>query len=144
MVTNPITFYKKVSSGLLPALEIVGVNDSARPTIITESAVIVQLLDGWHSMKNDDEDKVMVPSKKSSQYRQYQYSMQLERELFRWWCTFMFRPESESGSNGSSGGGGMAHVIRGFLVGGNTNNNDTKDGTNTISPQRHVWKKSRP
>jgi glutathione S-transferase len=132
---KPNDFLQKVPSGLLPALEIIDVNNSGRPTIITESAVIMQLLDEWHSMKNDDEDKIMVPPKESSQYRQYQYLMQLERELFRWWCTFMFRPESGSNSfGGGGGGGGMANALRGFLGGGNTMN-DSIAGTNTISPQ---------
>jgi glutathione S-transferase len=123
---KPNDFLRKVPSGLLPALEIV-TNDksSGMPTIITESAVIMQLLDELHL----DGYRPMVPPKESSsQYRQYQYLMQLERELFRWWCTFMFRPESASN--------GMAGALSGFLAGGNA-----KAGTNIMSPQMQGFMK---
>jgi len=56
-----------------------------------------------------------VPSSTDNKesYQQYRYLLQLERELFRWWCTFLFRPESGSGAAGLLGG----------LLGNNNSNN---------------------
>lgn len=113
---KPDEFLRKVPGGLLPALEIVD-----QGQVVTESAVIMQLLDEWHS---SPELKPMVPPKESPQYRQYQYLMQLERELFRWWCTFMFRPES------GGGGGGLGGALSGLLGGGGGNS-----AGSSISPQ---------
>ncbi|KAG7373028.1 glutathione S-transferase [Nitzschia inconspicua] len=112
---KPNSFLQKVPGGLLPALEVDG-------QVITESAVIMQLLDEWHG-----DLKPMVPPKSSPQYRQYQYLMQLERELFRWWCTFMFRPES-----GTAGGGSFGGALSGLLGG---NNNNRNNPTGSMSPQ---------
>jgi glutathione S-transferase len=132
---KPSDFLKKVPSGLLPALEVtMNDMDNGRTNVITESAIIMQLLDEWHT--DDKFYKPMVPPKESSsssQYRQYQYLMQLERELFRWWCTFMFRPESNSSS--SSGGGvgiGMTKGALGRFLAGGTTNVDTNF---SMSPQ---------
>ena len=93
---KPAEFLRKVPGGLLPALEVEGRG------VITESAVIMQLLDEWHSAE-DGYTNQMVPDKETQpqHYKRYQSLMRLERELFRWWCTLVFRPE-----NGGLGGGG--------------------------------------
>ena len=50
--------------------------------------------------------------------------MNLERELFRWWCTLVFRPEMPN-PNSSSGGGNRnpALAMLGKLMGGNNKDN---------------------
>jgi glutathione S-transferase len=105
---KPAEFLRKVPGGLLPALEVDG-------RIITESAVIMQLLDEWHTVEDGYKRMVPSPETEPRQYKQYQYLMRLERELFSWWCTFMFRPES----------GGLGGMMSG-LMGGNSG---------SISPQ---------
>lgn len=50
-------------------------------------------------------------------YQQYQYLLRLERELFRCWCTFMFRPESGSVGGSIVAAGG---ILSGLLSGGNS------------------------
>ena len=99
---KPNEFLRKVPNGLLPALEVEGKG------IITESSVIMELLDEWHPPSEGY--KQMVPTEGTSEYRQYQYLMQLERELFRWWCTLMFRPES-------GGGRGLGGALSGLMGG---------------------------
>jgi len=113
---KPDAFMRKVPGGLLPALEVEGRG------VITESAVIMQLLDEWHDPSEGY--KRMVPSQKSEpqQFQQYQSLMRLERELFGWWCTFMFRTES-------GGGGGLGGALSGIL-GGTSGPN-----SGTMSPQ---------
>jgi glutathione S-transferase len=78
--------------------------------IITESQVIMQLLDEWHS--DDEGYKPMIPSNE----KRYEKLAGLERELFSWWCTLVFRPEG--GMGGMFGGGqkdGMSGSMQGFM-----------------------------
>jgi glutathione S-transferase len=100
---KPREFLQKVPNGLLPAMEVDG-------QIITESQVIMQLLDEWHS--EDEGYKPMIPSNE----KRYDELARLERELFSWWCTLVFRPEG--GLGGMFGGGkkdGMSGSMQGFM-----------------------------
>jgi glutathione S-transferase len=64
----------------------------------------MELLDEWHT----DGFVPMLPTTKAGQVR-YQSLSRLERELFSWWCTLLFRPET--GNNGS----GLSPVMKGFI-----------------------------
>jgi len=88
---KPRAFLQKVPSGLLPAIEVDG-------QVITESQVIMELLDEWHP--TSEGYKAMLP-KDSAGLQRYDQLARLERELFSWWCTLVFRPE------GGGLGGGM-------------------------------------
>ena len=65
---KPREFLNKVPSGLLPAIEVQG-------QIITESQVIMELLDEWHS----DGYKPMMPRDEAGKAR-YAQLARLERE----------------------------------------------------------------
>ena len=103
------------SSGLLPAMEVNG-------QIITESSVIMELLDRWHTP--DDGYLPMMPAEDDeSGRRRYEQLFRLERQLFSWWCTLLFRPEGPAmgGGNilsnlmGGGSGGEMSGSMKGFL-----------------------------
>lgn len=115
---KPSEFLRKVPGGLLPALEVDGRG------IVTESSVIMQLLDEWHS-EEDGYTNQMVPRQDTQphHFKRYQSLMGLERELFRWWCTLVFRPES--GPGGLGGGNPLSNIF-----GGNSKN----DGPSSFSP----------
>jgi hypothetical protein len=69
---KPREFMQKVTSGLLPAIEVNG-------KVITESQVIMDLLDRWHP--EADGYKPMMPAEDDSESRKiYQILAQLERE----------------------------------------------------------------
>jgi glutathione S-transferase len=110
---KPQAFLQKVPSGLLPAIEVNG-------QIITESSVIMELLDKWHSP--EDGYKPMLPEDDAGMQR-YNNLSRLERELFSWWCTLLFRPElpGMGGNNplkkllGGGGGGEMSGSMQGFM-----------------------------
>jgi glutathione S-transferase len=110
---KPREFLQKVPSGLLPALEVNG-------QVITESSVIMDLLDRWHPP--EDGYKPMMPQDEAGM-RRYEQLARLERELFSWWCTLLFRPELGGGGNaisrlmggGGGDGGGMSGSMQGFL-----------------------------
>ena len=115
---KPREFLQKVPSGLLPALEVKG-------QIITESQVIMELLDKWHTP--EDGYKPMLPKEDDrAGWARYDKLARLERSLFSWWCTLLFRPEGPrlgGGGNplqklmGGGGGGdsGMSGSMEGFL-----------------------------
>lgn len=98
---KPESFLKIVPSGLLPAL-LVETNDG-RKQVVTESQVIMELLDNWHPV--EDGFKQMMPAEDNNADRQrYMQLSNLERELFSWWCTLIFRPEGPGfGSPGMLG-----------------------------------------
>lgn len=103
-----------VPSGLLPAL-LVETNDG-RKQVITESQVIMELLDQWHPV--EDGYKQMMPSEKDEEgQKRYNQLARLERELFSWWCTLIFRPEGPGGMFGKlmGGGGEPSGAVQGFL-----------------------------
>ena len=112
---KPREFMQKVPNGLLPAIEVNG-------QIITESQVIMELLDKWHTP--EDGYRPMLPSEDDSNgWKRYDKLARLERTLFSYWCNLIFRPESGGmGSNplaglmgGGKGGGGMSSNMKGFL-----------------------------
>lgn len=100
---KPCEFLQKVPSGLLPAMELKG-------EIITESQVIMELLDEWHQ----EGYKPMLPKDAAGQSR-YEKLAQLERQLFSWWCTLIFRPEQSALARLMGGGGEMSANLQGFL-----------------------------
>lgn len=106
---KPREFLQKVPSGLLPAIEVNG-------QVITESSVIMDLLDRWHPP--EDGYKPMMPQDEAGMSR-YEQLARLERELFSGWCTLIFRPEMGGGAlaklMGGGGGGGMSGSMEGFL-----------------------------
>ena len=67
---KPAEFLRKVPGGLLPAIEVNG-------KVITESQVIMELLDQWHSP--EDGYRSMLPSDQEG-YSRYQLLSRLERE----------------------------------------------------------------
>lgn len=67
---KPREFMQKVPSGLLPAIEVNG-------RIITESQVIMELLDKWHG--EEDGYRPMLPKDEAGQAR-YERLARLERE----------------------------------------------------------------
>jgi glutathione S-transferase len=105
---KPNSFLKKVPNGLLPALEENGSNSNK---VILDSAYIMEYLENEYSSNDNENYKQMIPSPSTQpeQYQRYTKLMNLERELFSWWCTFMFRqeqpnPNSKSGNSNNSGG----------------------------------------
>lgn len=112
---KPQSFTRKVPSGLLPAMEVNG-------QIITESSVIMELIDRWHTP--DDGYLPMMPREDDEGgRRRYEQLFRLERQLFSWWCTLLFRPEGPAMGGGSflsnlMGGGddkAMSGSMEGFL-----------------------------
>ena len=98
---KPQEFLRIVPSGLLPAL-LVETSDG-RKQVVTESQVIMELLDSWHPVESGF--KQMMPLEDDSASKQrYMQLANLERELFSWWCTLIFRPEGPGfGSPGMLG-----------------------------------------
>jgi glutathione S-transferase len=111
---KPREFLQQVPSGLLPAIEVNG-------KITTESSVIMELLDKWHTQA--DGYKPMLPSEDDTAgWARYDKLARLERELFSWWCTLVFRPDGPRLGGGNplqalrgGGGGGMSGSMQGFL-----------------------------
>lgn len=111
---KPREFLQKVPNGLLPAIEVNG-------KIVTESSVIMELLDLWHPP--EDGYKAMMPQDSAGKER-YERLARLERESFSWWCTLLFRPEMPGFGGGGnnllsklmgSSGGTMSGSMQGFL-----------------------------
>ena len=108
-----------VPSGLLPAL-VVETSDGRKQTI-TESQVIMELLDQWHPV--EEGYRQMMPAEDdAAARRRYQQLANLERDLFGWWCTLIFRPEMPGASTGGMIGklmggtdSGMSGSMKGFL-----------------------------
>lgn len=99
---KPREFLQKVPNGLLPALEM------PNGQIVTESQVIMELLDEMHA------GKTMLPQQTKEGWNRYDALAKLERELFSWWCTLLFRP-----AGGIMGGifsqDKMSGAMKGFL-----------------------------
>lgn len=98
---KPRSFLQKVPSGLLPAIEL-----QETGQIITESQVIMELLDEWHT---PEQGYLSMMPTNDSDWNRYQTLARLERELFSWWCTLVFRPEQ----GGSRSGGGLLGALLG-------------------------------
>ncbi|CAM9506107.1 unnamed protein product, partial [Discosporangium mesarthrocarpum] len=77
---KPSWYLAKVPSGLLPALELDG-------KFMTESLAIMQTLEAAFPEKRH-----MLPDRDSAEFEEAVRLLNLERELFRWWCQFVFRP----------------------------------------------------
>ena len=119
---KPQSFLRKVPNGMLPALE-----DNASGNVALDSAYIMEFLEDYSNRDaNSKSNHVgnMIPDRQTQpeEYRRYTSLMGLERELFRWWCTFMFRPEQPNIMGGGAGGG-VAGLV-GNLFGGNAEGND--------------------
>lgn len=120
---KPREFLQMVPSGLLPALLVQ--RDDGQKQVITESAVIMELLDRWHPVSEGY--RPMLPSDDDSAgSARYDRLARLERDLFSWWCTLLFRPEGPrlGGAGvagimdmitGAGGGNEMSGAMRGFL-----------------------------
>jgi glutathione S-transferase len=121
---KPNEFLRKVPGGLLPALE---VEDGKG--VITESAVIMQLLDEWHPPTLGYKQMVPSQQEQSDQYRKYEFLMGLERELFRWWCTLLFRPEETT----MGGGRGRSNPLSNLFGGGGGGNDSSSTTTYSSS-----------
>lgn len=112
---KPAEFMKMVRGGLLPALT-VELEDGRKQTI-TESQVIMELLDKWHT--TSDGYKPMLPEENDKAgWAKYDSLARLERDLFSWWCTLIFRPEGPSMPSGLMGLlGGNKRSISGSMQG---------------------------
>jgi glutathione S-transferase len=72
--------------------------------------VIMELLDQWHPPK--DGYKPMLPAKDDTAgWARYDKLARLERQLFSWWCTLVFRPDGPRVSLM----GAMSESMQGFL-----------------------------
>ena len=100
---KPEEFMRLVRGGMLPALTVEKENGSVQT--ITESQVIMELLDTWHT--EADGFKPMLPKDDDSEgWARYDKLARLERELFSWWCTLIFRPEGPR-----IGGSGLMNLL---------------------------------
>jgi len=87
---KPAEFMRMVPNGILPAITVE--RENGQKQVITESGVIMELLDKWHT--ESDGYKPMMPDESDENAkRRYNQLARLERDLFSWWCTLMFRPE---------------------------------------------------
>lgn len=87
---KPAEFMRMVPGGMLPAITVE--KENGQKQVITESGVIMELLDQWHP--ESEGYKPMLPADDDNDgWNKYNRLSRLERELFSWWCTFMFRPE---------------------------------------------------
>jgi len=101
---KPADFLRMVPSGLLPALALEG--SDGRKQVITESQVIMELLDRWHP--TSEGYKKMLPDENDKEGRaKYDKLARLERELFSCWCSLIFRPEGPTLANVGAGFMGM-------------------------------------
>lgn len=94
---KPEEFMRLVRGGMLPALTIEKENGNLQT--ITESQVIMELLDKWHPQ--EEGYKPMLPNDDDTKgWARYESLARLERELFSWWCTLLFRPEQKVSAAG--------------------------------------------
>ena len=117
---KPTEFMRMVPGGLLPAITVE--RENGQKQVITESSVIMELLDQWHP--TSEGYKPMLPEETDAKgVKKFNELSQLERELFSWWCTLMFRPEGPNMSapgimsilSGKKETSGMSGAMKGFL-----------------------------
>jgi len=115
---KPKEFLKLVPSGLLPAIVVEDAGGNKQT--ITESQVIMELLDRWHP--ESEGYKPMLPDKNDTKgLAKYDMLARLERELFSWWCTLIFRPEGprinilKAMITGKKGDNEISGAMQGFL-----------------------------
>lgn len=89
---KPSWYLAKVPSGLLPAISLDG-------QLMTESLSIMQTLEAAFP-----ETQRMLPDRDSQGFEEANRLLNLERELFRWWCQFVFR-------SGETSRGGLERVL---------------------------------
>lgn len=89
---KPSWYLAQVPSGLLPAISLDG-------QLMTESLAIMQTLEAKFP-----EPRRMLPDRDSHDFQDCVRLLDLERELFRWWCQFVFR-------SGESSRGGLERVL---------------------------------
>lgn len=89
---KPASYLAKVPSGLLPAISLDG-------ELMTESLTIMQTLEAEFP-----EPRRMLPDRESPEFQQAVKFLNLERELFRCWCQFVFR-------SGEIGRGAMEQTL---------------------------------
>ncbi|CAN0020194.1 unnamed protein product [Scytosiphon promiscuus] len=89
---KPASYLAKVPSGLLPAISLDG-------QLMTESLTIMQTLEAEFP-----EPRRMLPDRESPEFQRAVTLLNLERELFRCWCQFVFR-------SGESGRGPMEQTL---------------------------------
>ena len=134
---KPQQFLRKVPNGLLPAIEN---NDSGE--IILDSAYIMEFLDQEYSTNNNNNagssNKQMIPDRATqpTQYQRYEQLLTLERELFSWWCTFMFRAEQPPSGGSSGSGSGSTNLLQNLFGGGSTANTEI-DNSKYVSPTQN-------
>lgn len=128
---KPRSFLQKVPNGMLPALE-----DNRTGNVALDSAYIMEFLEETHPSPGF---KRMVPTPKDqpSDHKQYRYLMGLERELFRLWCTLVFRQEQPNPSSGD--GGNPAAAIMGKLMGGINGAGGGDDDESYVSPSMRAF-----
>jgi len=122
---KPADFTRMVQGGMLPAIKVENEKSNQPPQVITESGVIMELLDRWHG--KDEGYKPMLPENMDNVgWDKYNSLAKLERELFSWWCTLIFRPEGPrmsaggimgmlSGATGGKKSKEMSGAMSGFL-----------------------------
>jgi len=127
---KPRSFLQKVPNGMLPALE-----DARSGNVALDSAYIMEFLEGSHP---SPEFKRMVPSPKEQpeDQKRYKYLMGLERELFSWWCTLVFRSEQPNGK--AAGNTAAAMVLKLMKQDGKNTSNDDDDET-YVSPSMRAF-----
>ena len=120
---KPTSFTRMVPSGLLPALIVE--RDDGQKQVITESQVIMELLDAWHPA-SEGYKKMLPDSNDKAGNARYDRLARLERDLFSWWCTLIFRPEGPR--LGGGGGGGLMGMLSGKGAGGGDEMSDSMKG----------------
>ena len=79
---KPASFTNKVRGGFLPALELDG-------AMYTESLDIMAMLDD--AFVGGDGHRELLPPRESPEFARARQLLQLERQLFRAWCDYVFR-----------------------------------------------------
>lgn len=136
---KPRSFLQKVPNGLLPALE-----DNRTGNVALDSAYIMEFLEDTHPSPGHKR-MVPTPTDQPADHKRYRALMGLERELFRWWCTLVFRQEQPNPSSGGGGGGNPAAALMGKLLGGSTtmnggsNDDDDDDDESYVSPSMRAF-----
>jgi len=114
---KPRSFLQKVPNGMLPALE-----DNRSGNVALDSAYIMEFLEDSYTASEGYKRMVPSPGEQSEDHKRYRYLMGLERELFRWWCTLVFRPEQPNPN-----GGNPAAAMMGKLLGRDGENDQGND-----------------
>jgi glutathione S-transferase len=129
---KPRSFLQKVPNGMLPALE-----DNRTGNVALDSAYIMEFLEETHPSPTFKR-MVPTPQDQPADHKRYRALMGLERELFRWWCTLVFRQEQPNPS-GSGGGGNPAAALMGKLLGNAGGGSNDDDDESYVSPSMRAF-----